>query len=155
MEEEKTERYTVGQPTQAFVEAEWRNGLVISVKSSDVVEYGVTIINSGNRFYLTPESVRAWREVLLLAQDSFEDSGVSDKVLFQGLDFVEEINFSLLPSDDESLFITQSNPVDDMPKSADNSIVHDSLIGFAEADDARKPGCQHIHVTSLLHTRGH
>lgn len=134
MEQENKKNYTVGQPVEAFVDAQWRNGLVTSFKMSDTAEYGVTLINTGQNFYLTPESVRCRREVLLLASDSFEeDHGCPEKVLFQGVNFEEEINFSILPSDDDSLFITPANPLDDSDNKENNSLVHDSFIDFPEA----------------------
>lgn len=129
MEEDNYEIYHVGQHAECFVDTEWTPCLITSVLRSDPPQYGLTTIMMGKSYFLGADSVRPRIERRLLAEDSFQESNPVDEIVhFEGTDFDEQINFSLLSSDDESIFITQSNPVHESPE---QSVLEDSLIDFA------------------------
>lgn len=100
MQSQICERFYVGRHVEGFVEAEWGGRvfcLIASVEGNVPWEYGITTIRKGKNFYLTPQSVRSQPARILLANHTLGDTEI-----------VQEVNFSLLSSDDESLFITQT-----------------------------------------------
>lgn len=118
METENNQRFYVGQHVKAFVETEWTPYLITSVQGNEPWQYGTTTILKGKNFNLTPQSVRPRSEHVLLANDSFEEQ-----------DIVQEVNFSLLGSDDDSFILTQT-----VSSSQANEIqgeLDDSLLGLA------------------------
>lgn len=124
MEEELEGNYHVGQYVQAYIETEWTPSVVTSVQSSDPAQYGIVSIKKNKTFFLTAESLRCPPErLLVLADDSMDDSHSGE-----GLELAEQVNFSLVSSDDETLFITPSNIVERSPS---HSSQEDSLVDFA------------------------
>lgn len=118
MEKENREKYYVGQHVDAFIDCGWKPCLVTSVKASQPPTYGLVTIDKGANFYLSPDSIRHRTERRLLVEDSFEDA-----------EPLKEFNVSVVSSDGDSIFITQSNMV------ADDSLLQDkddSLIDFAK-----------------------
>lgn len=102
----------------AFIDCEWQPCLVTSVKASQPPSYGLVTIEKGTNFYLSPDSIRHRTERRLLVDDSFGED-----------EPVKEFNVSVVSSEGDSIFITQSNMV------ADGSLLQDkddSLIDFAK-----------------------
>lgn len=131
MDLENEGNYHVGQHVEGFIECEWKRCLITSIKASIPIEYGVTTLKKGRSFYLYSESLRVHQEKLVMVDDSLDKAGmVLDK----------EINFSLVSSDDETLFITQSNPMNNSlnvsGQEDDVNPMEDSLLDFAMEADA-------------------
>lgn len=122
MEKERGEKYYVGQPVDRFIDCSWKACLVTSVKASQPPSYGIITIEKGRNFYLSSNSIRHWTERRLLVEDSFQE--------YQG---ANELNVSVLSTDDNSLFITPSNVADEARD--EDSLVeeqNDSLLDFAK-----------------------
>lgn len=125
MEEKIESKYHIGQYVEAYIEAEWLASVVTSIQSTDPVQYGIISIRKNKSFFLTADSLRCQAErVLVLADDSLEDSYCEE-----GLEMSEQVNFSLVSSDDETLFITPAYVVERSPS---HSSLEDSYFDFAK-----------------------
>lgn len=133
------EKYRVGERVEGVIEQEWLACIVSCVYHSNPVRYGVISILEGKNAELTTDEIRRPDTLLEVAIDSDrEDLPECAVVNFVDGQFQEKINFSLIDSDDDqSIFITQSNPIPASPTGSDQSCnLEDSLLDFA--DEASK-----------------